>query len=510
MKDLARRIEVDLYAVLGTTGITVVVIGLAQLVAVAAGLWDEHPLLLRLVLGAVATVAAGAALLPLRAQATKWRRRESLAIVALSWIAATCAASVPFVACGQCGIPGALLEAASGLTTTGATVFPDVDGIPPPLHLWRALCHWMGGAGIVLVVLVLTPWLDNAEALRRTQRAEASVLTERYEGSTRATLRGLLAVYGGATLLQAVLLMLLGMSAWDAVLHSMATISTGGFSTRTASLGAWGDAVQLVTCAFMVLGALNFAVLGRSLTGGGVRALLRSAEVKGYVLMLVFACAATAAVLVVGGDPARYGDHGLEGVWRAGVDATFTIVSISTTTGFCTENYAGWPASAQLLLLGLMVVGGCTGSTAGGIKFRRALILCKHAYREVRVLAYPGAVMPLQIDGQEVSEREVGAALSYVMTYMLLLFGVGLLVALTGSDPVSAGGASVSAMGSIGPAFGDCDPSGSFKPFAASAKILLAYAMLLGRLEIFPLLTVALPSFWIRRGLRSVARPPAR
>lgn len=491
--------KVDLPGVLGTTGIPLVVMGTAQLLPMFAALVQGVPGAAALFMGAVATALAGFLLLPLRARKKKWTRRESLAGVGFSWLAAIVAAAVPFVVLGETGVIDALVESASGLTTTGATILPDVDGIPAPLHLWRALTHWLGGAGIVLVVLVLTPWLGGQEDMRRTQRAEASFLTERYAGSTRTTLKGLLAVYVGATAILTVLLFVLGMTAWDAALHSLATISTGGFSTKTASAGAWGTSIQLVLTVFMLLGALNFAVLGRAVTGGGAKAVWRNGEVRGYLLMVLLVTAAIGVILFSSGDPSRYGDQGPSGFGQALVDAAFTTASVSSTTGFCTEDFSRWPAACQLILLGLMLVGGCSGSTAGGIKFRRLAIIGKHAYRQLRLLANPGATIPLRLGNTVVSDREVHSALTYVCTYGLLIVVAAILIGLTGSDPVSAGGMAVSSFGSIGPAFGDCNPTGSFAPYAPSAKLICVFLMLLGRLEIFPILSAVIPSFWLRR-----------
>jgi trk system potassium uptake protein TrkH len=496
------RLRVDVLAVLGTTGITLIVMGVAQLLPAFAALLQRGQPALPLFVGAAGTGLAGMLLLPLRSRRRNWTRRESLAGVALSWFAAVAAAAVPYVALGTTGLVDALVESASGLTTTGATILPDVDAIPPPLHLWRALTHWLGGAGIVLIVVVLTPWLGGHEELRQAQRAETSFLTERYEGSTRTTLKGLLFVYVGATVLLTAILVGLGLGLWDALLHSFATISTGGFSTRTASAGAWGPAVQMVLTAFMLLGALNFAVLGRAITGGGWRAIVRSPEVRLYLVFVLAVSLVMSGLLFTADDPAlaaRYSEQGISGLGQAWVDASFTTAAISTTTGFCTENYAAWPAACQVILLFLMLVGGCSGSTAGGLKFRRLLIVCKDALRQLRLLANPRAEIPLRLGAGVVSDEEVASAHAYLVTYGLLVLLLAACIALTGSDPVSAGAASVSSFGSIGPGFGDCDPTGSFQPYAGSAKLLCVFAMILGRLEVFPVLTVVLPSFWFRR-----------
>jgi len=531
------RLQLDLTGVLSTVGTTLLVMGVAQLLPAIAALSFNDPTLWGgspdeawwwdawwLLIGALGTCAAGAVLLPMRRRRRVWTRRESLAIVAFSWIAAIGAATVPYLMLEDCGLANALVESASGLTTTGATVFPDVDRIRPPLHLWRALTHWLGGAGIVLVVLILTPFVSEGEGLRRSQRAEASFFTENYRGSSQTSIKGLMSVYMGATSLLFVLLIALGMTAWDSLLHAFATISTGGFSTRTASLGAWGPAIQLTVFVFMVLGALNFVVLGRVVEklrwsfraarrGGATRqqawlgvarqavptfvsSLWGSGEVRGYLVLVGVSSLAMAGILAV---------HGTLSAPDAFVHATFTVGAISTTTGYCTENYAQWPAGCQVILLMLMLIGGCSGSTAGGLKFGRVLILVKAAYREIRLLPRPKAVIPIRVGGQPVPPAQVQEAARYVGTYLALVLFVGILVSLTGEagdDPVSALMLSVSSFGSIGPGYGACDPSGSFLPYAGSAKVLAVVAMLLGRLEIFPPLTIVFPSFWLQRSRR--------
>jgi trk system potassium uptake protein TrkH len=539
---LMRRLEIDVAAVFGTTGVTIFVIGLAQLLPVVVALWvgaAAWPLLL----GALATIAAGAGLLPLRHQAVrKATRRDSLAIVSVSWLAAILAGAVPFLVTGACGPIDAVFESASGLTTTGASIFPDVDRLSTtaatgpsvgpdrldaPLHLWRALSHWLGGAGIVLVVVVLTPFLGDVESLRRTQRSETSLLTERYRGSTRATMKGLIAVYLGATALNTVLLVVAGMTPWDALLHAFSTIATGGFSNTTASLGAWGAAVQLVTVVFMVVGALNFVVLGRAAEeirarwtharrehgrraalGAAVRGapgifgrtVWRSGEARGYLGLLAVASLLVTVLLFLWGSPARYSSSGAQGLWNAFVDATFNVVSISSTTGFGSQDYTGWPPACQVVLLSLMFVGGCSGSTAGGIKLRRVMIVGKYAHREARRFAHPRAVFPIRLGDAVVSEEQVREALGFVATYLGLAVVGGLILALSGSDMVTSGSASVAALGSVGPGFGEVGPAGNFQALTGPAKLTLCLVMLLGRLEIYPLVTTLLPSFWVRRG----------
>ena len=530
------RFQLDIRRVVATSGVPCLVLGLAQLFPALVALTQPHGHAGALFLGALASCATGLLLRRLRPDFSQTgkrplTRRESLAVVALSWLAAVACASLPYLLATPATIPDCLVESASGLTTVGATVFPDVDAIPPSLHLWRALTHWLGGAGIVLVVLIAIPWLGQGSDLAVSQKREASFLTERYRGSTRNTLQGLVLVYTGATLTQTLLMIVLGVSPWEALLHAFATISTGGFSTRTASMGAWGNLVQLVTLGFMVLGALSFATLGKAMDElwrrardahgrGGLpgavaatigegppvlaRSLWRDTEIRGYLKMLALVSLVIAATLYVSADAQRAGRYeGWGGAGQALVDAAFTVGAVSTTTGFCTEDYTQWHPLAQVILLGLMVVGGCSGSTAGGLKFRRVQILLRLPLREARRVANPKAVIPIRIGSQHVPEEQVHEATRYLGVYVLIVFACALIVGLTGSDLTSATAGAISAMGSIGPGFGDCSPTGSFQPYAQSAKLVLVLTMLMGRLEVWTLLSVLFPSFWLRR-----RRPP--
>lgn len=521
-------------AVLGTTGVVLLVMAGAQVAPVLVAAFTEGPALL-LLLGALGTAGVGAALAPLRRQSRKLTRRESLGIVVLAWAAATLAGAVPYVVTGAAGPLDAAFESLSGLTTTGASIFSDVDGLrthldvaprahaPTALHVWRSLTHWLGGAGIVLIVFVLTPFLQDTEALRRTQRSEASFLTVRFRGSTRATLRDLLAVYVGLTLLQTVALIPLGVSPLDALLHSFATVATGGFSTHTSSMATWGWPVQLVTVGFMVLGALNFAVLGRAYhdlrkvfrlaregrgpAGAALVTVARAPQVFGghiwrnvetrvYVSFVLAASLAMVAVLLSWAPP-RYA--GAPGVARAAVDGVFNVATVSTTTGFGTEDFVTWPAVAQALLFSLMLMGGCSGSTAGGLKVRRVLILAACAYREVRRCAHPRAVFPLKLGDELIDDDQVREALAFVTTYLALLLLVAVAVTATGADMLTAAGTSASCFASTGPGLGAAGPASNYQVFTPAAKVALMAAMLLGRLEIYPVLAAVMPSFWLRR-----------
>lgn len=535
------RSEVDLHAVLGSTGLALVVLGLAQLVPAGVALVTGAPCL-ALALAALAVSALGGVLASLRRLARKVTRREALASVVLAWLASIAAAALPYLVTGVADPLDALFESTSGLTTTGASIFADVDGLrtstdlarsePVPLlalHVWRCLTHWIGGAGIVLVVFVLTPFVRDEEGLRRTQRSEASILTVRYRGSTRATLRGLLVVYVGLTAAQTLAMVALGVDPLDALLHAFGTVATGGFSTHTASLNSWGPAVQLVTVGFMALGAMNFAVMGRAveearqayrvrratrgpvvssllatalLPPGLFRNLWRNVETRAYLLLLSAAAAALSALLFTWGAP-RYA--GRDGALLAAQDGVFNATTISTTTGFGSEDFAGWPSLAQAILFGLMLIGGCSGSTAGGLKVRRILIAALCALRELRRAVHPRGVFLVKLGGERIDDDQAREALTYVFAYLALLLLVALSLSATGVDLVTAAGTTASCFASTGPGLGAAGPASNYQVFTPAGKALLMGAMLLGRLEIYPLVSALTPSFWLRR-----RRPPGR
>lgn len=536
------RFEIDLAAVLGTTGLVLLVMAGAQLVPAGVAFFADGPGW-PLLLAAGATAVVGGLLARLRGRARMLRRRESLAIVVLSWAAATAAGAMPYVATGAAGPLDAAFESLSGLTTTGASIFSDVDGLrthldgpardhsPLALHVWRSLTHWIGGAGIVLIVFVLTPFLADTEALRRTQSKEASFLTARYRGSTRATVRSLLIVYVGLTLVQTAIMVLCGVSVLDAVLHSFGTVATGGFSTHTAGLATWGPRVQLVTVVFMVLGALNFAVLGRAFEelrqqhratrqargraiAGAVaaasalpifaRSIWRNVETRAYV-GLVLASSIVMMSLLISWGPQRY--VGGDGYVQAVVDGAFNVAAVSTTTGFSQEDFTTWPWVAQAILFSLMLMGGCSGSTAGGLKVRRVLILLLFAWGEVRRCAHPRAVFPLRLGPEVVGDAQVREALGFVTTYLALLLLIAVALTATGADGITAAGTTASCFASTGPGLGAAGPASNYQVFSPTGKALCMAAMLLGRLEIYPVLLAITPSFWLRR--TSTRRPTA-
>ncbi|MEO0587366.1 MAG: TrkH family potassium uptake protein [Planctomycetota bacterium] len=476
-----------------------------------------------LVLQAVARVRAGATL----------GRREALLLVGMTWLLGAVGAALPYYLWAQFSMaveeghpfvsPAACyFEAMSGLTTTGATVVSDVDGLPRGLLLWRSLTHWMGGLGIVVLFVAVLPSLGVGG--KRLFAAESTGPTKQgVRPQVRETARALWLIYVGLTAAAAVLLWALGMPIFDAVNHAMSALSTGGFSTRTSSIAAFDSAwIDVVLIAFMIIGGINFALYYR-LTRGDVGELLADRELRWYLGMIVVATALVAALLVGGSIVTTAGRElgsaasdvdaadGV-GVFTALRYAAFSVVAIQTTTGFGTSDYDLWPFKAQMVIVSLMVVGGCAGSTSGGIKVVRMVTAGKVLLSEVGRVFRPAKVRPIRFGEATVTAEMRQSTLAYVLIVgVLWVVGVLGLMLLEGGWRVGADGgvhgvnfqtaatASFATLNNIGPGLGGVGPTDHYGGFGAPSQLLMSLLMAMGRLELFAILVLFVPSFW-RRG----------
>lgn len=416
------------------------------------------------------------------------RRKDALAVVAVIWLFLGLFGSLPFMVEGSIGDPaGAVFEAVSGFTTTGATVVADVDRLSRATNLWRCLMHWIGGMGIVvLFVAVLPSFGVGAKQLFLTE-----VPGPRPEGLTpriRSTAVTLWWIYAALTTICGALLWFFGMSPYDAVCHAMSTLGTGGFSTRTASLGAFPSAaIQWVIIVFMLAAGLNFG-LYYAVARGGLRLALRDAEMRFYL-----ALNAAVVGLVFALNIGRH-QHVVETLRHA----AFQVLAVTTTTGFMTEDFDRYHNLVRWLLLLLMFMGGCAGSTAGGLKAVRVLLLGKIAAREVRLSLQPQQVMPVRL-GRSVVEEPV---LTGVTVFLAIYLGVFLVAATVlmalGLDLVTGASAAVACLSSIGPGLAEVGPVCNYAFIPAPGKLVLCLCMIAGRLEIVTLLAVMTPGFWRR------------
>lgn len=474
------------------TGLVLIGLAICMAVCAAAGPASGAPASgLPLLASAALAAAVGGALRALgQGDELRIGRREALVIVASSWIAAGVFGALPFLFGASLSPWDALFESVSGFTTTGATILPEIEQrLSPPLHLWRMATHWLGGLGIVVLFVALFPALGvGGKHLFRTESAgpQAEGLAPRI----RETAAVMWKVYATLTAVLVVLLLLAGMPGLDALAHAFSTLGTGGFSSRNASIAGYQSlAIEIIVTVFMVAAGTNMGLFYDAWRRGP-RAFLQNAEFKAYLSMFLGASLLVTLSLWGGthetlGDALRY--------------ASFQVASIMTTTGFGTDDYERWPAFAQVVLGALFFFGGCAGSTAGGMKVIRLLIIIQALRGEVRRGYRPTLVTPVRVGSQVVQPHVVSETLAFLAIFMLTLLAGTLAVALFDPvDPLTAFFASLACLTNVGPGLGLVGPTENFGFLSPASKLLLTAVMLLGRLEFFTLLALLVPSFWRR------------
>ena len=415
-------------------------------------------------------------------------RRDGLGVVTFGWLFASIAGAVPYVLSGTIASPlAALFETVSGLTTTGASVIPILEDVPKGILLWRALTHLIGGMGILVLVVAILPFA-GASGMHLFRAEMAGPTKDRIEPRMAATAKMLWGVY---VLLIAALLFLLrlgGMDWFDAVCHSFAALATGGFSTRTASIAAYDSVyIESVLMVFMILGALNFALHYRALRGE-FSPWWKDSSARFYLAVLAAATLICAGVLHASTPELSWG-----GAFR---QTSFTCVSLATTTGFCTADFDVWPTALKVLLLLLMLMGGCVGSTAGGIKVARIQMMLKAVSREVRLFMQPQAVIPVKMDHKLIDDDVLLPILSFVALYLLVAAMGAMAMLWFSPDLATAVSSVVTCMGGVGPGLSAVGPTLNYSTIPAGGLTTLIVMMLAGRLEFFTLLVVFLPAFW--------------
>lgn len=420
--------------------------------------------------------------------------REGFAAVGLCWIAASFAGGLPFILTSQASLTNAVFEAASGFTTTGATIFGDVEALPKSLLMWRSLTHWLGGLGIIVLSLVILPLLGVGGM--QLYKAEVTGPTpDKLTPRMHDTASMLWKVYCLMTAVQTVLLYFAGMDLFDALNHTFSTVATGGFSTRNASIAAFPSPfIQWIIIVFMFLAGINFALHYHVLCGR-LNGYYSDKECTTYAAMLCWGTVIIVIMLVLGGFFQANSLGNLEYVVRA---AAFQLVSLCTTTGFVSENYSGWPPLVLCIFLFFMFMGGCAGSTSGGIKTMRLAILMRMAYQEIFRLLHPHSVRHLKLGGRTVSPEVLSGVVGFLLLYMIVLTLCTALLTTQNMDLLSAFTASLTCLSNVGPGLGSVGPVDNFDHLTGLAKWILTLCMLLGRLEIYAILVLFIPEFWRR------------
>jgi trk system potassium uptake protein len=415
--------------------------------------------------------------------------RDGFAVVTFGWLTFAVFGALPYLFTGAISSPlDAVFETMSGFTTTGATILTDIEAAPPSVLFWRALTQWLGGMGFIVLSLAILPML-GVGGMQLFKAEMPGPTADRLKPRIQDTAKLLWGVYVLLTAVQTVLLMFGGMTFFDALCHSFTTLATGGFSPRNASVGAFDSAyIDAVITFFMFVAAVNFSLHYYALRGR-LGNFLRNEEFRIYLYL-------TAGIILL----VMWANHGA--VYTSLLDnlrySTFQVVSIMTTTGFGTADYALWPAVSQYLLFFAMFVGGCAGSTAGGMKVARLLLLFKHAQVQIYRLIHPRAVRLVKLGETPVDREVMQAILGFFALYIAIFAFATFLMTATGLDVISAGGSVIATLGVIGPGFGSVGPVENYAHIIPFGKVVLIGCMLLGRLELFTVLVLFFPSFWRR------------
>lgn len=476
--------------------------GLLMLLSVSISLYYAESIYWQWLLASGISVFSGLPLLYFfRNYDKNIRKKEGYLIVTLGWITMILSGTLPYLCSGA--IPNfvdALFESSSGYTTTGATIVDNVEILPKSILFWRSLTHWIGGMGIIVLFIAILPLLGIGGM--QLFSAEASgIKTDKLHPRITQTAKVLWGIYCGYTLVETLLLWWAGMDLFDAVNHSFSTLASGGFSTKNASVAYWNNvpAIQYIILFFMFLAGTNF-VLSYFLLKGEFKKIWQDDEFKAYVVIIVLLSVCIGVSIYFHTDFYKTEYH--PQVWgraeAAFRHAFFQVVSIITTTGFITSDYTAWGTFLQVMIFGLLFFGACAGSTSGGIKIVRHLLMLKNGILEFKRALHPSAIIPTRLNGRTISRNIMYNVIGFFVLYMALFTIGALLLAFLGNDFQTAMSASATTLGNAGPGLGQINPMTTFNSLSTPTKTCCSFLMLVGRLELFTVLILVTPYFWKR------------
>jgi len=464
------------------------VLALAQLVPLVCSLlYQEWPHARAFGISSLVAAILGGALI-LFGNRSQAYRREGILIVAGGWILASILGAIPYVLTATLAHPvDALFEAASGFTTTGASVMTQIEGAGRGILFWRCFTQWLGGMGIVVLFVALLPELGpGARFLYKMEVPGPS--SEALQHRIHDTARVLWKIYLALTAAETILLRLAGMDLYDALTHTFATLSTGGFSPRNASVAAYNSPlIEIIVIAFMFLAGANFSLYFR---GWHERRwnLFKDAEFRIYTWI------GLTATVIISWDLLRHDTYA--NVAEASRDSAFQVLSLSTTTGFASADFDTWPVLSRIILVTLMFIGGCAGSTAGSMKVMRIVVGLKTALREVRLIFSPSTVLPVFVGGKRVPETVVRSVAGFFILYVSIWALGALVLSIGGPDLITTATASAATLGNIGPGLQAVGPTANFAFFGSADKLLMVLLMWIGRLEVYAIAALFMRSFW--------------
>ncbi len=472
------------------TGALIFFLGLTMIFPLFFSLYYRDGDFWALVLSAAITTGAGAFLFLLfRGTTQEVSHREGFAIVSLGWASAAFFGSLPYMLAGV--LPSfveAYFESTSGFTTTGATVLSVIEGMPRGILFWRSLTHWLGGMGIIVLSIAILPLL-GVGGMQLFKAEVPGPVADKLKPRIAETAKILWKVYMLISAAETLLLMAGGMNLFEALCHTFGTMATGGFSTRNISIGSYNRAYfDGIITVFMILAGTNFALHYQALTGN-FRAFYRNSEVRFYWVTLAGVMLLVTLVLRL---------QIYDSLATAFRYASFQVTSIMTTTGYTTADFEKWPSFVQYTLVVLMFIGGSTGSTGGGMKCMRILLLLKQGRRELSRLIHPRGVIPVRLGGKVVSEGVIQSIWGFFFLFILVFVLASVIMALLGLDIITAFVSVAATINNIGPGLGVVGPMDNYTSIPIIGKWILIFCMLIGRLELYTVIVLLVPEFWKR------------
>ena len=478
----------NLKSVLHILGFLVIILGLMMVLPLSLSYFYDDGSDKGILYSMLTSIGSGLLMFKFTSTKTDLSIRDGFLVVSMGWFIMALFGALPYFFSGA--IPeftDAFFESMSGFTTTGATILTEIEALPKSLHFWRAFTHWIGGMGIIVLSLAILPMLGIG-GMQLFKAEVPGPTADKLTPRVQQTAKILWLVYVGITALEVIFLLFGDMDLFDAVCHSFATMATGGFSTKNASIGAYNSAyIDYVITIFMFIAGANFALHYKFLIGK-FDTHFKDFEFKTYLGIVL-----VVSIIITITNYSNEIYSSLATSFQFGIFQTVTIV---TTTGFGTADYELWSPTAQLLIFILMFIGGSAGSTGGGMKVIRLIVIIKHGFIELKKLIHPNAIIPLRIGNRVVPKDVVFSIIGFFLLYIMLFVVVSIILSLLGIDYITSLGASASCLGNIGPGLGMVGPTDNYAFIPDIGKWVLSLTMLIGRLEIYTVIVILTTSFW--------------
>jgi len=483
-------------------GITAILNGVFMFVAIPFSMYHDETAQMGILNAGIITVFLGFLLYFFnKPSSTNIQKKEGYLIVTLGWLTLSFTGMLPYLFSGAIpNITDAFFETISGYSTTGSSILTDIESMPKGILFWRSATHWIGGMGIIVLTIAILPLLGIG-GMQLFMAEAPGPSADKLHPRITETAKRLWLIYVTLTFAEFFLLKVAGMSWFDAINHAMATVSTGGFSTKNASLSHWNHMplIQYIVIFFMLVAGTNFVLTYFALKGK-IKKVFESEEFKYYIFGVISVSAIIVIIILFFQDPelASTIEHPMIlGKTESAIrHALFQVISVVTTTGFVSADFTMWSFFATGIFFALFFLGGSAGSTSGGIKVVRHIVMLKNSFLEFKKTLHPNAIIPVRFNGKAVNQNIVFNILSFFVIYMLIFIMSSVVLTFLGLDFISSLGAAASSLGNIGPAIGSVSPVDNFAHLPSSAKWFCSFLMLIGRLELFTVLILFSPYFW--------------